>query len=260
MTINYYEYIGLTQDATHKEIKDRCNRLLLDYKAITHGDLCFDEANETTRILIDIKQTLLDVEKRKSYDFTLSGVSYKVAYTPSHSMIRYCKDKNGERCAEEEGIALPECTGCPACTDPKVLKQRRETKATKEKEAREARKIKNEAREREMRENEARVAKEAIEREKEASKAKERAKERIKDEREIREREARENKAREAIEARRKERDRAENKIHEQNNHLTSVYPPVEKETTCIQSEKTQIIEKESIFKKIKKLIFRGSN
>lgn len=41
-------------------------------------------------------------------------------------VIIYCKEKDGERCAEEKGIALPECCGCPNCTDPKVKKRRLE--------------------------------------------------------------------------------------------------------------------------------------
>lgn len=121
---NYYEYIGLSQDATRREIKDRCNALMHDYAPDKCRDICFEEANETLKLIVKIRQNLLDDKKRKAYDLTLAGISHESKCNLKPTVVRYCKEKDGERCHEEEGIALLECSGCPNCTDPKVLKRR----------------------------------------------------------------------------------------------------------------------------------------
>jgi curved DNA-binding protein CbpA len=65
LTDDYYEFIGVVPNATDKEIKDACNKLLKKY----HPDKCKDVwANGITKRIFEIKATLLNSDKRKEYD------------------------------------------------------------------------------------------------------------------------------------------------------------------------------------------------
>jgi DnaJ-class molecular chaperone len=61
LTDNYYEFIGVTQNATDKKIKDACNKLLMKY----HPDKCKDVwADGITKRIYELKDILLSQEKR----------------------------------------------------------------------------------------------------------------------------------------------------------------------------------------------------
>ena len=66
---DYYEFIGVKRDASSQEIKNACNKLLKKY----HPDINKDVWNEgITKRINEIKEVLLDSEKRKAYDKKLS--------------------------------------------------------------------------------------------------------------------------------------------------------------------------------------------
>ncbi|WP_205793650.1 DnaJ domain-containing protein [Methanosarcina sp. MSH10X1] len=69
LTDDFYEFIGVKRDATSKEINAACKRLLIKY----HPDICKDVwADGITKRINEIKEVLLDAEKRKEYDKELS--------------------------------------------------------------------------------------------------------------------------------------------------------------------------------------------
>ena len=66
---NYYEFIGVKQDATVDDIRRKCNKLLLKY----HPDKCNEDfADGITKHINKIKATLCDPDKKVEYNKTLS--------------------------------------------------------------------------------------------------------------------------------------------------------------------------------------------
>jgi uridine kinase len=66
---DYYEFIGAKRVSSEKEIKEACNRLLMKY----HPDKCKDVwADGITKRIYEIKEVLLNSEKRKTYDRILN--------------------------------------------------------------------------------------------------------------------------------------------------------------------------------------------
>lgn len=86
MNYNYYEFIGVKQDATDDEIKDACRRRLLENHPDTCKDVYVDDANDITKLVLEIKGVLLDSDKRKAYDRTLSKAHSK---GPNESLNKY---------------------------------------------------------------------------------------------------------------------------------------------------------------------------
>ena len=91
LTDNYYEFIGVTQGATDKEIKYACNKLLKKY----HPDKCKDVwADGITKRIYEIKDTLLNSDKRREYDRMLNDDSQTCCMTPlSIGFKKVPKDK-----------------------------------------------------------------------------------------------------------------------------------------------------------------------
>lgn len=66
LTDNYYEFIGVTQSATDKEIKDAFNKLLMKY----HPDKCKDVwADGITKRIYELKDILLSNYREITYAF-----------------------------------------------------------------------------------------------------------------------------------------------------------------------------------------------
>jgi DnaJ-class molecular chaperone len=89
LTDDYYEFIGVKRDASNIEIKKECNRLLLKY----HPDRCKAiYADRITQLIYEIKETLLDAEKRKAYNKTLPQKKDKMQEIKKESPVRKAKE------------------------------------------------------------------------------------------------------------------------------------------------------------------------
>lgn len=65
----YYEMLGIDRNASENEINDAFRKKILAWHPDKRKDVA--DAGEYTKILNEIKETLLDKEKRKQYDATL---------------------------------------------------------------------------------------------------------------------------------------------------------------------------------------------
>jgi curved DNA-binding protein CbpA len=96
---NYYQILGVAEDASEDEIESRYRKLIFEchpdrikYYPNTRNKLC---AEEITKKLNEIHETLIDNDKRRKYDNLLKAqeeASY-YSFTPSSS---YSKDYNDE--------------------------------------------------------------------------------------------------------------------------------------------------------------------
>lgn len=90
--IDYYELLGIKNDASVEEIKKAYRDMVKKY----HPDI--NKSSDASKIIISLneaKETLLDEDKRKEYDELLNEIKYSKQYTTSKENNTY-KEKTKE--------------------------------------------------------------------------------------------------------------------------------------------------------------------
>ena len=90
--IDYYELLGIKNDASVAEIKKAYRDMVKKY----HPDI--NKSSDASKIIISLneaKETLLDEDKRKEYDELLNEIKYSKQYTASKENNTY-KEKTKE--------------------------------------------------------------------------------------------------------------------------------------------------------------------
>ena len=90
--IDYYELLGIKNDASVAEIKKAYRDMVKKY----HPDI--NKSSDASKIIISLneaKETLLDEDKRKEYDELLNEIKYSKQYTTSKENNTY-KEKTKE--------------------------------------------------------------------------------------------------------------------------------------------------------------------
>lgn len=110
LTDDYYEFIGVKKDATNDVIKEACNKLLMKYHPDRNKVVY---ADRITQHICEIKDVLLDSDKRKAYDLTLLGNkdNPQSETTKDDTQKQYTKTSTCDVC----GTSLDSpfvCSGC----------------------------------------------------------------------------------------------------------------------------------------------------
>ncbi|CAM1304652.1 dnaJ3 (predicted) [Pycnogonum litorale] len=124
MPVNFYNILGLSEDATPSQIKQRYQELILKF----HPDK--SKSNEVDEFISISKayKTLIDEGLRKTYDAEIHGSSNGDAFVNEVVPITYFQRNEGEdvytydcRCGGEYSLDLPQdgsdvIVPCSTCT------------------------------------------------------------------------------------------------------------------------------------------------